>query len=104
MERAEALAKPCQEFRVETLYAFGSRAKEAKGWVEGKVEVLPSGPSDVDIGMKEKPGIHFSLRDKVELAIVLEDFFGYRADEYELYIPAGQATWYLWKGRRSPLS
>lgn len=76
MERAEALARLCEEFGVEILYAFGSRAKEVKDWVEGKVEMLPSGPSDVDIGAKEKPGVHFSLRDKVELAIALEDFFG----------------------------
>ncbi len=74
--RAKALADLCRQFGIEILYAFGSRAREVKEWVEGKAEALPPGPSDVDIGVKEKPGVSLSVHDKVRLAIALEDLFG----------------------------
>ena len=57
------------------LYAFGSRAKEVKEWVEGRRERLAPGPADVDVGAKYARGFRPSVREKVELAIELEDFF-----------------------------
>jgi len=75
-DRSEQLRKICRDFRVAILYAFGSRAKEARMWLEGRVERLDPGPSDLDIGVKPSPGVHLTVYDKVQLAIALEDFFG----------------------------
>lgn len=73
--RFELLRKICRDFNVEILYVFGSRAKEVKMWLEGKVDRLEPGPSDVDIGAKPSPGTHLTVGDKVLLAIALEDLF-----------------------------
>ena len=55
------------------IYAFGSRAKEAKEVVEGRIERLSSTPSDLDIGVKpERP---LTVEEKVEIAIFFEDLF-----------------------------
>jgi len=75
-EREASLAEICRRFEVEILYAFGSRAQEIWEWTLEQRETLTSGPSDVDIGVKPVPGRRLSVRDKVQLAIALEDFFG----------------------------
>ncbi len=74
--RAEACARLCQEFRVDILYAFGSRGCEVRDWLEGKRASLSPGPADVDIGVKPASGVHFSVQDKVRLAVALEDLLG----------------------------
>ncbi|MFQ6099880.1 MAG: hypothetical protein ACE5OS_01410 [Anaerolineae bacterium] len=73
MSRAEALAHLCDEFRVDVLYAFGSRADEVREWLAGGRAVLPSGPADLDVGVKLSRGTRLSVRDKVRLALALED-------------------------------
>ncbi|WP_448383468.1 nucleotidyltransferase domain-containing protein [Desulfosoma sp.] len=75
-ERREALASLCQSYDVEILYAFGSRGREALEWVHAKRETLSPGPSDLDVGVKPRPGITFPVRRTVELALALEDLFG----------------------------
>ncbi|MCD6505859.1 hypothetical protein J7M22_04450 [Candidatus Poribacteria bacterium] len=75
-DRSERLRKICRDFRVAILYAFGSRAKEVRMWMEGRMERLDPGPSDLDIGIKPSPGVRLTVYDKVQLAIALEDFFG----------------------------
>jgi predicted nucleotidyltransferase len=70
------LSKLCQRYGVEIMYAFGSRAGEVKGAVDASVEVAESGPSDADIAVKTSPGRKLSIREKVELAINLEDLLG----------------------------
>jgi len=75
VDRKKALEQLCEKYRVDFLYAFGSRAREVKEWVDGERESLASGPSDVDIGVKYAGGFRPSVREKVELAIELEDFF-----------------------------
>ena len=116
IERLELLAETCRRFQIEILYAFGSRAREVKNWLEG-VPVLAAGPSDVDIGAKPARGVVLEVYDKVRLALALEDLLGvnrvdlvmlpeadpflaanvirgerlyaadgYRADEYDLYV------------------
>ena len=76
IDRRAAVEKICQEFHVAILYVFGSRADEVYDWLEGKVSELAPGPSDVDVGIKAVPGIRWSVHDKVQLAIALEDLFG----------------------------
>lgn len=75
-ERAEALARLCRQFGVEILYAFGSRAREAKEWLTGTYSGLPSSPSDVDMGVKVASGNTLSVHEKVRLALSLEDLLG----------------------------
>ncbi len=75
-EREERLAEICRQYDVVILYAFGSRGKEVWEWITGRREYLAPGPSDVDIGVKARPGRRLSVREKVELALALEDFFG----------------------------
>lgn len=71
-EMLETLAK---RFAISELYVFGSRARE----ISVKLQGLPSDPafpeSDVDIGVEPLPGRLLSVREKVELAIALEDLF-----------------------------
>ena len=74
--RFEELRKICEQFDVSILYVFGSRAGEVFRWMKGDLETLPPGPSDVDIGVKTPAGRKLSVREKVLLAIALEDFFG----------------------------
>jgi len=60
-------------YNIQMIYAFGSRAKEALDFVEGKIERFPSKPSDLDIGVKTKN--HLNVDEKVEIAIFFEDIF-----------------------------
>jgi uncharacterized protein len=73
-ERLISLHRLCQQFEVDILYLFGSRAKEVQQWLAGQRARLPGSTSDVDVGIKPLPGVHFTLDQKVELALALEDF------------------------------
>jgi predicted nucleotidyltransferase len=73
--RQQSLKQICQKFRVHTLYAFGSQAKEIRNLLECHQEISISGSSDVDIGVKVISGEKFSVAEKVNLALALEDLF-----------------------------
>jgi len=73
---AAELRKLCERFGVEILYAFGSRAGEVRAAVDAGCDIAESATSDVDIGAKLSPGRKASIREKVELAMRLEDLFG----------------------------
>lgn len=75
-ERAEALAQLCDKFHVDILYIFGSRAGEVREWLAGRRSDLPPGPADVDAGVKVARRGQLSVRDKVCLALALEDLLG----------------------------
>ncbi len=75
-ERAEAMARLCQQFQVQILYAFGSRGGEARSWLVGSTEKLATGPSDLDIGIKVRAGTSLSVLEKVQLAQALEGLLG----------------------------
>jgi predicted nucleotidyltransferase len=66
----------CHEYRVDILYAFGSRANEVMRGVEKDSEIQQIDSSDVDIAVKLKPGSKMSVRQKAELAMRLEDLLG----------------------------
>ena len=74
--RTEALARICETFRVDILYAFGSRAEEVREWLAGDRVTLSPDPSDVDIGVRPVPGVRLSVYDKVRLTQALEDLLG----------------------------
>jgi predicted nucleotidyltransferase len=76
MDRTEALARLCDEFQVDILYVFGSRAGEVREWLMGDRVSLSPGPPDVDMGVKAARGVRLSVYDKVRLALALEDLLG----------------------------
>jgi predicted nucleotidyltransferase len=61
------------QYGLQIIYAFGSRAKEALGLVEGRIEIFSSTTSDLDIGIK--PEKNLTVEEKVEIAILFEDIF-----------------------------
>jgi predicted nucleotidyltransferase len=74
--RQQGLQQICQKYRVHTLYAFGSQAKEIRDLVEGHEDAVPLSSSDVDIGVRALSGRKFSVAEKVNLALALEELFG----------------------------
>ncbi len=74
--RKKNLAAICRDFSIAIVYAFGSRAKEAYSWIKGETEIISTSLSDLDIGVLPMPGVHPSPKQKIELCIRLEDFFG----------------------------
>jgi predicted nucleotidyltransferase len=72
-ETKEKIGQMAAKYGLQIIYAFGSRAKEAKEAVEGRIERLSSTSSDLDIGVKpERP---LAVEEKVEIAIFFEDLF-----------------------------
>ena len=69
-----ALEALCRQYDLHILYAFGSRGKQAYAWLAEAGTLLPPGTSDLDIGVK--PAAPLPVRQKVELAVALEDLFG----------------------------
>ena len=67
------LAEKCKRYGVEILYAFGSRAKEIREVLEGKVTSPSLSVSDADIAVKLRAGTSLSLRERVRLSAELED-------------------------------
>jgi predicted nucleotidyltransferase len=65
----------CKRFDVDMLYAFGSRAVEAKESVHNNVTLDRSVKSDLDIGVKTRADVQLSLGDKVNFTQRLEDIF-----------------------------
>ena len=72
------LKQICEQFGVHTLYAFGSQAKKIRNFVKGRQDILPLSSSDVDIGVRARSGGKLSITEKVDLALALEDLFGYK--------------------------
>jgi hypothetical protein len=69
----EKIGQIAAKYSLQIIYAFGSRAKEARDVVEGRLERLSSTPSDLDIGVKPKRPL--TVEEKVEIAIFFEDHF-----------------------------
>ncbi len=74
--RFKFLRTIAKQFSIEAIYAFGSMAKDAFRWISGeKEEISFDLHSDLDIGVKPRPGRKLSVDQKVELTLALEDFF-----------------------------
>lgn len=73
MDYKAKLASLADEFNVQVIYAFGSRAKEIFHLVHQKKQHPAAAKSDLDIGIKsEKP---LTVQEKVKIAIFFEDLF-----------------------------
>jgi predicted nucleotidyltransferase len=68
----------CREYRIESLYVFGSRAKEVFQYVHGTGRMDDRYGSDVDMGVLTATGDRLSERGRVRLTIDLENLFGVR--------------------------
>ena len=66
----EALAA---RYRLQLIYSFGSRAREALEFIEGRKLQLTPGASDLDIGVKSSTTL--TVSEKVDLALELEELF-----------------------------
>ena len=74
--RNKKLSEIAQRFALDIIYAFGSNAKKASRWLFGSIPTCSvSTQSDLDIGVRPSPGKRLSLKEKVQLAIALEEFF-----------------------------
>lgn len=76
MTRRERLAALCSDHGIGVLYAFGSRSREALALLDADWRETAAGPSDLDIGVLPAPNRRLPVREKVELAIAIEDIFG----------------------------
>ena len=76
MDRRQKLEEICQEYAVQDLYVFGSRAREVKNWVEGVLSFLDLKGSDVDIGILPCELISWTPDKKVDFSMEIEDFLG----------------------------
>jgi predicted nucleotidyltransferase len=73
--RHHGLKRICEQFGVLALYAFGSQAKKIRNMLEGDQNIQPLSSSDVDIGVRALSGAKFSVTEKVNLTLALEEIF-----------------------------
>lgn len=72
-DRYEAVQRICARFGIYGLYAFGSRSGEVRSWLEGLVDRLGKGGSDVDLGIKGGPRREWTVKEKVLMGMAFED-------------------------------
>ena len=73
MVRKATLSKICEQFSIDILYAFGSRAQELVRFTQEQLDSLQTSGSDADLGFKAST--HLTMRQKAELTLSLEEFF-----------------------------
>lgn len=64
-----------EQFDLDGLYVFGSRAAEIAAFMRGQGQLDPVSSSDVDVGVKPRPGRRLTARDRVRLTLALEDLW-----------------------------
>jgi predicted nucleotidyltransferase len=75
-KKGERLAELARAYRLDDIYAFGSRAAEIAAVVRENKALKRTSSSDVDIGVRPKQGPRLSTRDVVNLTLELENLFG----------------------------
>lgn len=73
-QQRKLIEQLCNSYGIAELYAFGSRAREALAWVEQGIALSP-GSSDLDLGVRTKPGVRWSIVEKASAALDFEDLF-----------------------------
>jgi predicted nucleotidyltransferase len=69
----DEIAGLARKYRLQIIYAFGSRAKEIYGRVTGQTRRSSRSKSDLDIGVKSQRPL--TVKEKVEIALFFEDRF-----------------------------
>lgn len=73
LDKVATLEDIATRFGLDAIYLFGSRATEVAAFLRGGREPDLNHPSDVDVGVVPTAGRRLTVRDKVRLAITLED-------------------------------
>lgn len=74
--RGAKLSEIAKVFHLEIIYAFGSHAGDALKWLKDEQFLLSiSSTSDLDIGIKPATKKKLPVKEKVHLAMALEDLF-----------------------------
>jgi uncharacterized protein len=73
-----ALAKLAGRYALTAIYAFGSQAGEAADYLQGRLSIILDLDSDLDIGVQVEPRRRLSAKERVEIALALEDLFHVR--------------------------
>lgn len=71
-----ALDRLSRSYRVDVVYAFGSRAAEAAASLSGAQVPSDASTSDVDIGVQPQRGHRLTARERVRLTLELEEVLG----------------------------
>jgi predicted nucleotidyltransferase len=87
-----ALSSLCERMDVSFLHSFGSRARQSAGWINGCQDRGRFETSDVEIGVRSRLSVVWSVADKVRLAQALEDLLG--CPRVDLVVP-GEADPFL---------
>lgn len=74
----DSLVRLAERYRLDAIYAFGSRADEARRATAGDVGLAPGNPSDLDIGVLPQPAAHLDAVDRADLTLALERVFAVR--------------------------
>ncbi len=69
----QEVAAIAHRYNLDQVYVFGSRAEEIAGRMRGRSVPVQYPASDVDIGVKPAAGRRLSPRERVEIAVALED-------------------------------
>jgi len=73
-EIGNAIKGLASAYDLQIIYAFGSRASEARDLIAGTIGRLSPGASDLDIGVNSARRL--TVQEKVEIAVFFEDLFG----------------------------
>lgn len=71
--RLQKLEELCRKYQVKALYVFGSRSAEMLDFIRDDARQLSESQSDLDVGVL--PHSPFSIENKVNLTLELENFF-----------------------------
>ena len=75
MRTQAAIDEACRRSGVANLYVFGSRAAEVAARLRGEAAAQGRSGSDVDVGVTPLPGRLKAAKERVQLAMALEDLF-----------------------------
>jgi predicted nucleotidyltransferase len=78
MTATQRLHHLADQYRLASIYVFGSRADEVANRIQGKAAAVSALQSDVDIGIQPEKGARLSAEDRVVLTLALEALFGAR--------------------------
>lgn len=76
-EKKALLEHLCKEFEIDILYVFGSRSKKVENFFREETDLSLS-DSDIDIGVKPTRGRKLTVKEKVLIALRLEEILKVR--------------------------
>ena len=77
-ERIRRLGELCARYGVLALYAYGSRAAQARHWLH-RGGAFGAGPNDLDLAVSGGIDKRYALAEKVAMASAFSDLFAFEA-------------------------